>query len=134
MTEEEMGIMDADEQEEDEKPHARGPEEIGMEDTGPQERPTGAGLDMEAAVGRTKRDSSMEREFSPQDAALSDTGSKDETMKDVEDESAAADAEKEDEVKVEATAATPEDTEIVDADAKPVEDAPEAKDTATEKE
>jgi hypothetical protein len=85
MTEEEMGVMDADEQEE-EKPHARGPEEIGMEDTGPQERPGGAGLDMEAAVGRSRRESSVEREFSPQDASPSDAGSKDEVMKDAEED------------------------------------------------
>ncbi|APA09547.1 hypothetical protein SS1G_06315 [Sclerotinia sclerotiorum 1980 UF-70] len=42
--------------EEDELPHARGPEEIGMEDMGPQERGkvpvTGGGIDVEAAVGR----------------------------------------------------------------------------------
>jgi hypothetical protein len=48
--------------EEDEVPHARGPEEIGMEDTGPQGAPTGSersgpgvsrqGINVEAAVGR----------------------------------------------------------------------------------
>lgn len=36
----------------EEHPHARGPEEIGMEDMGPQHHPLEAGLDMEAAVGR----------------------------------------------------------------------------------
>ncbi|KAH6643024.1 hypothetical protein C7974DRAFT_460987 [Boeremia exigua] len=35
---------------EDEAPHARGPERIGMEDTGPQKQ--GASLDIEGAVGR----------------------------------------------------------------------------------
>jgi hypothetical protein len=36
----------------DEHPHARGPEEIGMEDMGPQHHSLTGGLDMEAAVGR----------------------------------------------------------------------------------
>lgn len=37
-------------------PHARGPAQIGMEDTGPQEHPSSAGqvLDIDAAVGRTR--------------------------------------------------------------------------------
>ena len=41
--------------EEHEQLHARGPEVIGLEDTGPQEHTLGAGqvLDMEAAVGRS---------------------------------------------------------------------------------
>lgn len=40
----------------EEIPHARGPEVIGMEDTGPQHKSLGAGeaLDMEAAVGRAR--------------------------------------------------------------------------------
>lgn len=42
--------------EDDEIPHARGPEEIGVEDTGPQEETkvmmVGGGIDVEAAVGR----------------------------------------------------------------------------------
>jgi hypothetical protein len=38
--------------EEIEVPHARGPEEIGMEDMGPQRQTTGHGIDIEAAVGR----------------------------------------------------------------------------------
>jgi hypothetical protein len=108
MTEEEMRIMDADEQEEDEKPHARGPEEIGMEDTGPQERPTGHGLDMEHAVGRHRRESSVEREISPAEASLS-VGSKEEVMKDVGDEQST-----EEEGKV--SEAKDEDTEIGDTD------------------
>ena len=33
-------------------PHARGPENVGMEDMGPQSRPAGAALDLTAAVGR----------------------------------------------------------------------------------
>lgn len=36
----------------DEHPHARGPEEIGMEDMGPQHPSLTGGLDIEAAVGR----------------------------------------------------------------------------------
>jgi len=36
---------------EDELPHARGPETIGLEDTGPQKQ--SGGLDFEGAVGRT---------------------------------------------------------------------------------
>ncbi|KAK1086308.1 hypothetical protein LTR33_001635 [Friedmanniomyces endolithicus] len=42
----------------EESPHARGPAGIGMEDMGPQQHPLGgggAGLDMEAAVGRPSR-------------------------------------------------------------------------------
>ncbi|KAK5109338.1 hypothetical protein LTR62_007107 [Meristemomyces frigidus] len=39
----------------EETPHARGPEEIGMEDMGPQQqKPSGVRLDMEAAAGRAK--------------------------------------------------------------------------------
>lgn len=82
MSEEELGNIDAD-QPGEEKPHARGPDEIGMEDTGPQEKPAGGELDMEAAVGRSKRETSVEREPSPQDSALSDAG-KDEIMKDAD--------------------------------------------------
>lgn len=110
MSEEELGNIDADETGE-EKPHARGPDEIGMEDTGPQEKPPGAGLDMEAAVGRSKRESSVEREVSPQDSALSDAG-KDEVMKDVESTPS-------EDVKVETEEKTSDgDTIISDADGK----------------
>ncbi|KAK5168544.1 hypothetical protein BJ546DRAFT_998996 [Cryomyces antarcticus] len=44
----------------EELPHARGPGIIGMEDTGPQERMFGGGLDMEAAVGRSYQPGSKE--------------------------------------------------------------------------
>jgi hypothetical protein len=71
MSAEEMRIMDADEQDEDEKPHARGPEEIGMEDLGPQEKHTGTGLDMEHAVGRHRRAASVERELKAQETSPS---------------------------------------------------------------
>ena len=38
----------------DEHPHARGPEEIGMEDMGPQHHSLTGGLDIEGAVGRSR--------------------------------------------------------------------------------
>ncbi|KAF2277846.1 uncharacterized protein EI97DRAFT_431912 [Westerdykella ornata] len=41
-------------QEEEETPHARGPEEIGMEDTGPQRGSTPGRLDFEGAVGKPR--------------------------------------------------------------------------------
>jgi hypothetical protein len=112
MTEEEMRIMDADEQdEEDEKPHARGPEEIGMEDTGPQERPSGHGLDMEHAVGRHKRESSVEREIGSHEESSS-VETKEDVMKDADDEDdkeqGKAEGEEEEEVK-------DEDVDIADA-------------------
>ena len=50
----------------DEHPHARGPEEIGMEDMGPQHQSLAGGLDMEAAVGRGRSKSPQ-----PPPAALS---------------------------------------------------------------
>ncbi|KAI9660804.1 MAG: hypothetical protein M1831_003496 [Alyxoria varia] len=51
--------------EEHEHPHARGPEVIGLEDTGPQEHSLGAGqvLDMEAAVGRSHHGASKAGEI-----------------------------------------------------------------------
>lgn len=46
----------------EEHPHARGPEEVGMEDMGPQERTGGkAGFDVEAALGRTVSHKGTER-------------------------------------------------------------------------
>lgn len=52
----------------EEIPHARGPEDIGMEDTGPQHKSLGAGeaLDMEAAVGRAKSPPSQHAPLSTQ--------------------------------------------------------------------
>ncbi|KAF2454630.1 hypothetical protein BDY21DRAFT_373896 [Lineolata rhizophorae] len=48
---------DASVEEQHEIPHARGPDEIGLEDTGPQmRREPGSGFDLEAAVGRKKED------------------------------------------------------------------------------
>lgn len=47
---------------EEEMPHARGPEAIGMEDTGPQAQGKEGVLDMEAAVGRRHGEHGHERE------------------------------------------------------------------------
>ncbi len=61
----------------DEAPHARGPEIIGLEDTGPQKQ--GGGLDIEGAVGRP----SVERASkSPGPAPIAAKEAKDEEMKD----------------------------------------------------
>lgn len=86
---------------EDETPHARGPEIIGMEDTGPQ-RPSTGGLDIEGAVGRP----SIERASkSPGPVAeLKDEDMKDSSDKGVED----TDNAKDDEAK----AGENEDTEM----------------------
>lgn len=64
---------------EEEAPHARGPEIIGMEDTGPQKQ--GASLDIEGAVGRP----SLERSSKSPGPATADAGAKDEQMEDAED-------------------------------------------------
>ncbi|KAF1926249.1 uncharacterized protein M421DRAFT_7180 [Didymella exigua CBS 183.55] len=62
---------------EEEAPHARGPETIGLEDTGPQKQ--GASLDIEGAVGRP----SLERSSrSPGRATAPGAESKDEKMED----------------------------------------------------
>lgn len=76
---------------EEERPHARGPDDIGMEDTGPQDRHVpGAPLDMEHAVGRSRRESSVERDLDPEDASLSDAGGgREEEMKDAPEEAVA---------------------------------------------
>jgi hypothetical protein len=74
--EEEAEEGEAEEEEEDEIPHARGPEEIGINDTGPQRQGTtlsGPGLDaqhidVEAAVGR-KHDDEESKTTPPPDAA-----------------------------------------------------------------
>jgi hypothetical protein len=80
---------------EEELPHARGPEIIGMEDTGPQ-RSTG-GLDFEAAIGRP----SMRQSSKSPGVADAEAESKDEEMKDsgtveekADEKSEEADAEK----------------------------------------
>ena len=54
------GIVEGDELEEGIRPHARGPDVIGMEDMGPQASPAGVGgLDIEGAVGRRGEGESM---------------------------------------------------------------------------
>lgn len=65
------GKDDGGEEAEEEKLMARGPEEIGITDTGPQS-PRSGGFDIEAAVGRkgegeNMMDSSSKREKEPQD-------------------------------------------------------------------
>jgi hypothetical protein len=89
MSEEEMGEMAVEEvttiteeEEEAERPHATGPEEIGDEDIGLQSRPMGGVLDLEAAVGRSRRDASVD----PEDASLSDAGGgREEDMRDADE-------------------------------------------------
>jgi hypothetical protein len=66
-------ILDTVEAEE-EPPHARGPETIGMEDTGPQKK--AATLDIEGAVGRP----SMDRASKSPGPAAAEEASKDEEM------------------------------------------------------
>jgi hypothetical protein len=70
MSDEEMNAAIGGDGAEAEQAHARGPEEIGDEDIGPQHGHLGAVLDLEAAVGRSRRDSSVD----PEDASLSDAG------------------------------------------------------------
>ncbi|KAF2170098.1 hypothetical protein M409DRAFT_64461 [Zasmidium cellare ATCC 36951] len=76
----------------DEQPHARGPEVIGMEDMGPQPHPSESGgmLDMEAAVGRGRSKSPQPppaaepSEVKKEDEAMEDAGEAD--SQDVEKE------------------------------------------------
>ena len=54
------GMPEGDELDEGIRPHARGPDVIGMEDMGPQASPAGVGgLDIEGAVGRRGEGESM---------------------------------------------------------------------------
>lgn len=85
MTDEEMDELTAGneggENEDGERPHQTGPAEIGAEDIGAQDRPVGGALDLEAAVGRSRRDSSVD----PEDASLSDAGGgREEEMRDAD--------------------------------------------------
>ncbi|KAL1641745.1 hypothetical protein SLS61_009978 [Didymella pomorum] len=64
---------------EEEAPHARGPEIIGLEDTGPQKQ--ASSLDIEGAVGRPSLARSSK---SPGPATAPDADSKDEKMEDAE--------------------------------------------------
>ncbi|KAF2868723.1 hypothetical protein BDV95DRAFT_525776, partial [Massariosphaeria phaeospora] len=70
-TEEANTVIETVESQE-ETPHARGPEVIGMEDTGPQKQ--SGGLDIEGAVGRPSIDRSSK---SPQPPASTEADSKD---------------------------------------------------------
>jgi hypothetical protein len=65
---------------EEEAPHARGPEIIGMEDTGPQKQ--GASLNIEGAVGRPALERSSK---SPSPTTAPDTEAEDEKMQDAEE-------------------------------------------------
>ena len=65
---------------EEEAPHARGPEIIGMEDTGPQKQ--GVSLDIEGAVGRPSLERSSK---SPGPPTAPVTEAKDERMEDAEE-------------------------------------------------
>lgn len=49
---EEKADEEDQQQQQEDIPHARGPEEVGVEDMGPQERGPGGGINLEAAVGR----------------------------------------------------------------------------------
>ena len=82
MSDDEMDELTAGNQGNDtEEAHARGPAEIGAEDIGAQDRPVGGVLDLEAAVGRSRRDSSVD----PEDASLSDAGGgREEEMRDAD--------------------------------------------------
>lgn len=65
---------------EEEAPHARGPEIIGMEDTGPQKQ--GVSLNIEGAVGRPSLERSSK---SPGPATALHTEAKDQKMEDAEE-------------------------------------------------
>ena len=84
---------------EEEVPHARGPELIGMEDTGPQ--PSTSGLNIEAAVGRPpiERASKSPIPEVKDQAGASDTSSdtlvRDEVMTDIADAEAEAELKRE---------------------------------------
>ncbi|KAJ8105529.1 hypothetical protein OPT61_g10118 [Boeremia exigua] len=76
--ESEAGVVETVEAE-DEAPHARGPELIGMEDTGPQKQ--GAALDIEGAIGRpslSKSPGPTTAPAAPNDAHMEDAADKNE--------------------------------------------------------
>ena len=78
MTEDESGQAQGSEEEEPEHPHARGPEEVGVEDTGPQER-TGAKseFDVDAALGRTIAHKGTDKRDATEFGADHETGMRD---------------------------------------------------------
>ncbi|KAI9805877.1 MAG: hypothetical protein M1825_000491 [Sarcosagium campestre] len=69
----------ADKMEEDERPHARGPEEVGMQDMGPQDAGVSKGtFDIDAALGRKPaRKDESEMDVDTDDASIIKEGSKD---------------------------------------------------------
>ena len=112
----------------EEHPHARGPEEIGMEDTGPQRAPLDAGLDMEAAVGRGRSKSPQPppvlapvAEAESAEAKEDDSGEPGKDPADVETEveklKEAVDMEQDEEARD-----SDGDVVIADADGRPVDD------------
>lgn len=105
--------------EEDEAPHARGPEEIGMEDTGPQAASSGIermgpgismGIDVEAAVGRK-----AEVKNEDEDAKKEDELETPSTPKRDAEEEIGADEKR---VKEDVTEEDDDDMVLVDADGK----------------
>lgn len=124
------GLSGGPEMMEEEHPHARGPEEIGMEDMGPQHPSASGGLDMEAAVGRG-RSKSPQPEHVPAPAlvaeAEAEAAEEDEAgrpgkdpadvEKDVEMLKEAMDLEKTEEVKD-----ADGDVMLADADGRPVDE------------
>lgn len=127
----------------EEHPHARGPEEIGMEDMGPQQpRPessTGTGLDIEAAVGRKtspeqtdSKDGEGEEPASTADAEAStkeaeeESKSTDEEMADVDTAAAAAVASAPGPEAIAPSTSEDEDWMVVDADGKTEDEAAKA--------
>ena len=127
-----VGLPGGPEMMEEEHPHARGPEEIGMEDMGPQHPSASGGLDIEAAVGRG-RSKSPQPEHVPAPApalvaeAEAEAAEEDESgrpgkdpadvEKDVEMLKEAMDLEKAEEVKD-----ADGDVVLADADGRPVDE------------
>ncbi|KAK0882247.1 hypothetical protein LTR87_003995 [Friedmanniomyces endolithicus] len=128
----------------EETPHARGPAGIGMEDMGPQQHPLGgggAGLDMEAAVGRPSRgahdqqqtvqvSSTAQNDAVMKEAAQDDAGAAGKDPQDVEKEAERSRAEMLEEKRDEAKDADG-DVVVADADGRPADDT-ERKDGVTD--
>lgn len=111
---------------EDEQPHARGPEEITVEDMGPQHGASGmGGIDMEAAVGRGRSQSPQppvaapEADEQAEQARESDAGALGRDPRDVEKEVERVKEEVEDE-KVETARDENGDAVVADADGRDV--------------
>ena len=116
----------------EERPHARGPDLIGMEDMGPQQHSLGTGhLDMEAAVGRSRSPQppmsppsqalrSVEAEKQAEEAAKDDAGKPGQDQGDVEKDVEQLREGMEDDIKEEAKDADG-DVVVTDADGRDVE-------------